>query len=540
MYYRRAQVSAAPSPLRSDVAGLIGRTRRGEPGRAVRVTGWRDFVDKYGPVAKDATFTYAVRGYFENGGEVAYIVRLVGTQASVASSCWQVGAIPIRGCPVVGRLPIPVADYLLGKKYVAGIHATSPGAWAENMCVRIRYTRGGKPWERSLRFDVRVRGEPDEHFTLPLRASDDPDRVSDNELLQQEIAARSRYIRLDARCAASLQSLATENTPRVVEWPPIQLRGGCDGAVSANEYRDALRELGDQPEVAIMAMPGLPDEPKLGLQERLDVASAAMLQAVELQDRLVILDVLAETTARGTVESSTDASIEFAKALRQIHADPKVQRCAAIYHPALCVEDPFGGMRSPLKTMPPSGHVAGVMSRTDRERGAHYTPANTPIHDAVDLEPSIDRRDQAQLGDAGVNVLRSIPGRGPTVWGGRTLELSRDGRFVGHRRFIHRLVRVMRRVAEPLVFDTNGPELWLALLHALGTVLLEAFRAGALQGDSPEQAFRVRCDERTNPRDEREQGRVLCEVDLVLAAPMEFIQLRVALSQTGRVEVFEA
>jgi phage tail sheath protein FI len=287
-------------------------------------------------------------------------------------------------------------------------------------------------------------------------------------------------------------------------------------------------------------MPGLADEPKLSLHERLDVASAGMLQAEELQDRLVVLDVLAEKAAVGALQSSTDDSIQFANDLRQTHADPKIQRCAAIYHPSLCVEDPLGGVRSPLKTIPPSGHVAGVMSRTDRERGAHYTPANTPIHDAVDLEPSIDRRDQAQLGDAGVNVLRSIPGRGPNVWGGRTLELTRDGRFVGHRRFIHRLVRVMRRVAEPLVFDTNGPELWLALLHALGTVLLEAFRSGALQGDSPEQAYRVRCDERTNPRDAREQGRVLCEVDLALAAPMEFIQLRVALSQTGRVEVFEA
>ena len=75
------------------------------------------------------------------------------------------------------------------------------------------------------------------------------------------------------------------------------------------------------------------------------------------------------------------------------------------------------------------------------------------------------------------------------VWGGRTLNLDVDRRFVVYRRLIHRLVRAIRRVAEPLVFDTNGPELWLALARSITSVLLEAWRAGALKGDQPSEAF---------------------------------------------------
>jgi hypothetical protein len=90
-----------------------------------------------------------------------------------------------------------------------------------------------------------------------------------------------------------------------------------------------------------------------------------------------------------------------------------------------------------------------------------------------------------------------------------------------------------------LVFDVNGPELRLTLVRALTSVLLEAFRAGALKGTRPEQAFEVRCDDTTNPP-EQDPGLLVCEVAVAPAAPMEFIRLRLLLGQEGRLEVIEA
>lgn len=97
----------------------------------------------------------------------------------------------------------------------------------------------------------------------------------------------------------------------------------------------------------------------------------------------------------------------------------------------------------------------------------------------------------------------------------------------------------MRRAAEPLVFDNNGPALWLALVRALTTVLMQAYRAGALKGERPGQAFRVTCDESNNPPASVDAGFVLCEVQLAPATPMEFITLRIALSSEGRLEMIE-
>jgi phage tail sheath protein FI len=173
----------------------------------------------------------------------------------------------------------------------------------------------------------------------------------------------------------------------------------------------------------------------------------------------------------------------------------------------------------------------------DRERGAHHTPAVEPMIGVVDLEIDVGRDDHAVLNEQGVNVLRCVPGRGFAIWGGRTLERDRQHRHVAHRRLIHRLVRAIRNVAEPLVFETNGPELWLQLVRGITSVLLEAWRSGALKGQRAEEAFRVQCDAETNPPEEIDLGRCLCRVSVAPAVPMEFITLRLALGRDGALEV---
>jgi phage tail sheath protein FI len=176
----------------------------------------------------------------------------------------------------------------------------------------------------------------------------------------------------------------------------------------------------------------------------------------------------------------------------------------------------------------------------DRERGAHHTPANTPLVDAVDIEELSASEPQVGVALEPVNPIRGLRNKGLVIWGGRTLDPSPAGRFVAHRRFIHRLIRAIRRLAQPLVFEAHRAELRGTLVRGVTSVLLEAFRGGALRGERPEEAFFVTCDEQTNPPEQRENGRVECEIGLALAVPMEFITIRVALSREGELEVFES
>ena len=89
------------------------------------------------------------------------------------------------------------------------------------------------------------------------------------------------------------------------------------------------------------------------------------------------------------------------------------------------------------------------------------------------------------------------------------------------------------------MFESNDQVLWLAIGRAVTTVLMDAFRSGALQGERVEDASRLNGDEEPTPPGERDTGRCLCRLRVAPAVPMEFIELRIALSADGSLEVIQ-
>jgi hypothetical protein len=615
LYLKTEPPPTEPSPLRSDVAGFIGRTRRGPVGVPVRVEGWRDYIRRFGGLESSAPLTYGARGYFENGGEIGHFVRIADPEEPVAAAGWHLvrfaafelkfedggapstgtfqivlgsetsGAIdfdasasniqdvlaalpnvngnvfcsggPLNELPVRihfdqmidsdvlnvdpdGVLDQPVETRLVLDAYTEAfeIRGESPGAWAHDVQVFIRHFKdrsGSDAEDEFVEFEVRATGEPRERFRVRM---DPSDRAAS---LVSGVEDASNLIRLTAKESPPdyntiIGPRRSASETRVFLKHPSPTSPLKTVSVQSL-YRSALVKLNDIPEVAILAAPGLTAETDVSREQVFDFFSEAAGQAAREQDRLVVVDVVSD--GNGTDETPERTARRFVEDLRTAIPSKGSRRAAAVYFPMIRVPDPLGGLMHPLRTLPNSAHVCGVISRGDRERGAHHTPANMPLLDAVDLEDALCRNAIGRLNELGVNALRCVPSRHLTVWGGRTLDLSRDGRFLAHRRYIHRLVRVIRRVAEPVVFDTNGPQLWLTLVRTIGGVLLEAFRSGSLQGERPEEAFRVRCDDTLNPITERENGRVTCEIDLALAAPMEFITIRIAMSRNGELEVFD-
>src|SRR5215472_1704573 len=90
LYYNFVRPPVNPSPLRSDIAGFLGRTQRGPVGKAVRVEGWREYNNVFGGLVSDALTPYAVRGYFDNLAQTAYILRLLGAGSATAGGTWTV------------------------------------------------------------------------------------------------------------------------------------------------------------------------------------------------------------------------------------------------------------------------------------------------------------------------------------------------------------------------------------------------------------------------------------------------------------------
>ena len=85
VYYERVDASApAIVALRTDIAGFVGIATRGPLHQALPVQSWRQFQAYYGDFTGAGYLAYAARGFFENGGQLCWIVR-VGSEMSATA-----------------------------------------------------------------------------------------------------------------------------------------------------------------------------------------------------------------------------------------------------------------------------------------------------------------------------------------------------------------------------------------------------------------------------------------------------------------------
>ena len=290
-----------------------------------------------------------------------------------------------------------------------------------------------------------------------------------------------------------------------------------DRETALKESLEALAPVDDLDLVAV------PDGMTLRLpNQQLDEAAVIRLQRAVLEhcatqgDRLGILDAL-------PIQELNPSPSQRVQALKdqreQITANQKEPLNGALYYPWL--------KNAQGRLVPPCGHVAGIFARSDRDRGVFKAPANQEIRDALDLEVSIDNDIQAQLNPEGINCLRTFPGRGIRVWGARTLSREQNWRYISVRRIFLTLGRWLELNLSWATFEPNSPQLWIRIQREVSAYLTQLWQAGALQGQTSEQAFYVKCDAETNPPEGREAGQVVTEIGLAAASPAEFIIVRI-------------
>jgi hypothetical protein len=211
--------------------------------------------------------------------------------------------------------------------------------------------------------------------------------------------------------------------------------------------------------------------------------------------------------------------------------DPLVQRDGlvgtngALYYPWL--------RTAAGRLVPPCGHVAGVVARSDARVGVHKAPANEPVAGVLDLEVAVAASTQAALNENGVNALRAFPGRGIRVWGARTLSSDLAWRYVSVRRIFLTAARWIDATMAETLFEPSTEALWARVRLRLTQYFTEQFRRGALVGASPADAFYVRCDDETNPPEVRDRGGVVAEIGLAPALPHEFVVVHIVRDAGG-------
>jgi hypothetical protein len=273
-----------------------------------------------------------------------------------------------------------------------------------------------------------------------------------------------------------------------------------------------LRVLERVEEVDLVAVPDLMacyrKEPGFETLDALQAVQIAVIAHCELlRDRFAILDAPPALDLDGIVKYRARFDTSY----------------AALYYPHVVTR--VGTEAG--EPIPPSGHIAGLYAKTDRENGVHRAPANLPLTGIVDIDTFVHKKERDVLFDNRINGIHAFPARGLRVWGSRTLSSDKAFTHVNVRRLFIMLRRSIELFAQWVVFEPNGHALWKTLIRSVEGFLHHQWKRGALVGEKAEDAFFVKCDEETNPPEGRDSGELILEIGVAPVKPAEFIVVRI-------------
>lgn len=507
------EISTGPVPIEgvsTSTAGFVGPTRRG-PTHPRLVTSWLEFRRWYGGLAPEGTtgvFTsWAVKGFFDNGGRRLFMARVVRDR-SVAASLVLNGpnrlTISAAGPGVLDRqVWVQVIDpSALDPKSTATPRPRDPNR------VRIQIAL----YETT--YDPFVDPTKPANLTDPNRREPDVFEDFDDVLVAdiETVLLGSALIRAEFEPGKPPQRPANAPFTALARGTdgtgPLVLRDYIGDSNGTPDRRTGLEGIKTIDEVSLLVVPDQPRVPGLDGEVR--------TQCELLRDRFGIL--------------STDRDVTDVGALMP----PFTSSYVALYFPWVRVMDPV--TQSTL-LVPPAGHVAGVYAATDIDRGVHKAPANVDLRGIVtqDLPGNrkplaylVSKGDQDVLNPRGVNCLRDFRAdrRGIRVWGSRTLADNAQWKYVPVRRLFLFVEESVTEGTQWVVFEPNDDFTWARVRRSIENFLTSVWRSGALMGATPDEAFQVRCDRTTMTQDDIDNGRLICLIGMAPVKPAEFVILR--------------
>ena len=295
--------------------------------------------------------------------------------------------------------------------------------------------------------------------------------------------------------------------------PDPDLRGDEADPDDVHKKATGLEALGEIDDIAIVAAPDggtYDDVVRSGA-----AADELIAHAEKYRYRIAVVD--------GPQESSMTEIRDFRGRLDSTRA--------ALYHPWIEVLDPMqprAAEAPPARlVLPPSGFVTGIYARSDIERGVFKAPANEIVRGLTRFEININRARQDVLNPEGINALRFLEGRGNRVWGARTLSSDPEWKYVNVRRLFIYLEHSIDKATQWAVFEPNNERLWANIRHTVEDFLLVHWKAGALLGDKPEDAYFVRCDRTTMTQNDLDNGRMICLIGVAPTKPAEYVIFRI-------------
>ena len=128
---------------------------------------------------------------------------------------------------------------------------------------------------------------------------------------------------------------------------------------------------------------------------------------------------------------------------------------------------------------------------------------------------------------APVNPIKYVSGSGFVVMGARTVKAGYADRYIPVRRSLIYLRKALIDLTQYAIFEPNDAVLWRSMNATVSAFLADFWSQGGLRGDTPTDAFFVKCDEELNTVPVIDEGKVIIEVGVALQRPAEFVIVRI-------------
>jgi phage tail sheath protein FI len=203
----------------------------------------------------------------------------------------------------------------------------------------------------------------------------------------------------------------------------------------------------------------------------------------------------------------------------------------AAFFPRLRLPDPLNSYA--LRTFAPCGVVAGLYARIDSDRGVFKAPAGTEatLTGVQALVYKLTDAENGALNPLGLNCFRTFPVYGSVLWGARTLvgadATPNQWKYVPVRRVALFIESSLYQGTQWVVFEPNDEPLWSAIRLNIGSFMQNLFVLGYFQGQTPAQAYFVKCDSETTTQTDIDNGIVNIVVGFAPLDPAEFVVIQI-------------
>jgi hypothetical protein len=404
--YPGVYIEEIPSGVRTitgvatSITAFIGRALRGPINEPVTISSFGDFERLFGGLWAESMMSYAVRDFYLNGGSLALIIRIHNgaTEATIT--------LPTGGVAPNDELVLEAANLGSWGELLRALvnhqtrDADEPNPDQNLFNLFVFEDRDGGAIERFLNVSV----DPDDPRYLP--------RVLDQSsmLVRVQQDNLGEWVVPNVRPEETTAPTSPPTSPPSETDAPVSAVGGDDGDDLEPEHFEGSRNgktgIFALEKADLFNLLCIPPATRHGNTDAA-VYQAAMAYCQE-QRAMLIVDPPHEW---GT--SPATAAANARNGLSSLGLSGVAARNAALYFPRVMEPDPERDRQ--LDTFVPCGIIAGVMARTDSQRGVWKAPAglDAALNGIQGLQVNLTDDENGQLNPLGINCLRAFPVNGP-------------------------------------------------------------------------------------------------------------------------------